>query len=205
MKLYHQPWSPNCQKVLIAIHELGLEGEVEISHYNPFEGRQDWFLELNPAHKVPVFVDGGTVLWESGAICHHLADKFGRLLPEDAAARSRALTLLYYESCNIAPTIGGEGLFGEMFRPEEERDSAFLARMSGQLAGRLEVLGRLLADGRDYFAGGFSIADVQLYPGLSKVVELPEPASPPALKAWAERVGARPAVQAVYAEVTNAG
>ncbi len=126
-------------------------------------------------------------------------------LPEGAAARSRAVTLLYYESCNIAPTIGGEGLFGEMFRPEEGRGAAFLARMSGQLAGRLEVLAGLLDDGRDYFAGDFSIADIQLYPGLSKVVELPQPASPPALKAWVERLGARPAVQAVYAEIEAAG
>ena len=57
MKLYHQPWSPNCEKPLIAINELSVTDDVEIIHYNPFEVREDWFLDLNPAHKVPVLVE----------------------------------------------------------------------------------------------------------------------------------------------------
>ncbi len=204
MKFYHQPWSPNCQKVLIALNELGIADEVEIVLHNPFEGREDWFLELNPAHKVPVLADGAAVFWESGAILHHLATKQGALLPDDPADRSLAETLLYYESCNVAPTIGGEGLFGELFKPAEAQDAAFIARMSERLPGRLGVLGGLLADGRDYFARSFSVADIQLYPGLSKVVELESVESPPALKAWAARMAARPAVQKVYAEVAAA-
>ena len=205
MKLYHQPWSPNCQKVLIAIYELGAADDVEIVPYNPFERREERFLALNPAHKVPVFVDGDAVVWESAAIVLHLATKYGALLPETAADRGLATTLLYYESCNIAPTIGGEGLFGELFRPEDEQDAAFIARMSERLARRLEVLDQLLADGRDYFARSFSVADIQLYPGMSKVVALDEPESSAALKAWAARVGARSAVRKVYEEVAAAG
>lgn len=112
MKLYHQPWSPNCQKVLIVIQEAGIGEHVEIEPYNPFAGRQDWFVALNPAHKVPVLVDGDAVIWESGAIVHHLATTFDVLLPADAADRATALTLLFYESCAVAPTVGGEGLFG---------------------------------------------------------------------------------------------
>ena len=204
MKFYHQPWSPNCQKVLIALNELGIADEVEIISYNPFESREDWFLALNPAHKVPVLVDGEAAFWESGAINHHLAVTHGALLPDDPADRALAETLLYYESCNVAPTIGGEGLFGEMFRPPEQQDAAFIARMRERLPGRLAVLGALLADGREYFARGFSVADIQLYPGLSKVVTLDGLDCPPALAAWAERVGARPAVRKVYAEVAAA-
>ena len=134
-----------------------------------------------------------------------MATKYGALLPESAADRGLATTLLYYESCNIAPTIGGEGLFGELFRPEDEQDAAFIARMSERLARRLEVLDQLLADGRDYFARSFSVADIQLYPGMSKVVALDEPESSAALKGWAARVGARPAVRKVYEEVAAAG
>ena len=190
MKLYHQPWSPNCQKVLITVAELGVADDLEMIAYNPFAERAEWFLDLNPAHKVPVLVDGEAVLWESAAITSHLATKYAGLLPTAPTDLATAMTLLYYESCNIAPTIGGEGLFGEMFRPEEDRDQAFLARMRGRLAGRLAVLDRLLADGRDYFARTYSIADIQLYPGLSKVVALDDPIPPPALVAWADRVGA---------------
>lgn len=204
MKLYHQPWSPNCQKVLIVINELGITGEVEIIHYNPFEQREDWFLELNPSHKVPVLVDGETVLWESAAIVMHLATKYGGLLPVDAGDRGTAITLLSYESCNIAPTIGGEGLFGEMYKPADQQDAGYLSRMQERLIGRLAVLDTLLADGRDYLARSFSVADAQIYPGMSKVVELDAPQSSAALKAWVARVGARPAVRKVYKEVAEA-
>ncbi len=204
MKLYHQPWSPNCQKVLITLYELGVSDDVEIVHYNPFEQREDWFLALNSAHKVPVLVDGETALWESGAIVQHLARKYDGLLPTDPADRGMAITLLYYESCNVAPTIGGEGLFGELYRPADQQDAAFIARMKQRLEGRLEVLDRLLADGRDYFARSYSVADIQLYPGMSKVVTLEDVAVPPAVKAWAARVGERPAVMKVYAEIAAA-
>lgn len=204
MKLYHQPWSPNCQKPLIAINELSVTDDVEIIHYNPFEVREDWFLDLNPAHKVPVLVDGETVLWESASIVMHLATKYGGLLPADERDRGTAATLLAYESCNIAPTIGGEGLFGEMYKPADQKDAGYLARMQERLAGRLPVLDTILADGRDYFARSFSVADIQIYPGMSKVVELDTPPSPVRLKAWAKRVGGRPAVQKVYQEVAEA-
>ncbi len=204
MKLYHQPWSPNCQKVLITIAELGVADDLDIIAYNPFAERAQWFLDLNPAHKVPVLVDGDAVFWESAAITAHLATKYAGLLPAAPADLATAMTLLYYESCNIAPTIGGEGLFGELFRPEQERDQAYLARMRQRLAGRLAVLDHLLADGRDYFARTFSVADIQLYPGLCKVVALDDQPTSPALGAWASRVGARPAVEKVMAEARAA-
>ncbi len=204
MKLYHQTWSPNCQKVLMTLHELDIVDQVEINFYNPFEERELWFLDLNPAHKVPVLVDGDVALWESAAINHHLASKYHALLPEDPADRGTALTLLFYESGNISPTVGGEGLFGELYRPDDQRDSAFIARMMERLPGRLAVLDRLLADGREYFARTFSVADIQLFAPMRKVVDLDELPVPPRLKDWAVRVGSRPAVRAVYAEVDRA-
>ena len=204
MKFYHQPWSPNCQKVLIALHELDVAGDVEMIDFNPFEGRQDWYQDMNPTHKVPTLVDGDAVYWESGAIIHHLATTFRGLLPVEAADRALAETLLYYESCNVAPTIGGEGMFGELYRPEGDQDAAFIQRLRQRLDGRLRLLGGLLADGRNYLARTFSVADVQLYPGLSKVVALDDVDCPSALEAWAARVGARPAVEKVYAAVEAA-
>jgi len=47
------------------------------------EAGEDWFLHLNPAAKVPVLVDDGTVITESAAVCMHLAEKYPQagLLP----------------------------------------------------------------------------------------------------------------------------
>jgi glutathione S-transferase len=58
-----------------------------------YEG--DWkqaILKHSPAGKVPVLVDGGTVVWESLAILEYLAEKFPKLAlwPGDPAARAHA-------------------------------------------------------------------------------------------------------------------
>ncbi len=201
MKLYHSIWSPNCQKVLMTLHELGVAHSVEITTYNPFARREDWFLALNPAHKVPVLVDGDVVLSESGAINLHLANKFGALLPDDPQDRATATMLLFYEACNILPTVGGEGYFGEFFKPEEQRDTAYMQRMLDRLPGRLAVLDGLLSDGRDYFARTFSIGDIQLYSPLRKVEMIEGLAIPSRISAWVDRVAQRPAVRTVYEEV----
>jgi len=51
------------------------------------QGREPWFLQINPGGKVPVLDDGGTIITESAAICMHLAEKFpeSRLLPPASA------------------------------------------------------------------------------------------------------------------------
>lgn len=70
-------------RALWALEEVGAPYEyveVDIMHG---QGREPWFLEINPSGKVPVLDDGGTIITESAAICLHLAEKFAesRLLP----------------------------------------------------------------------------------------------------------------------------
>lgn len=79
-----------------------------------------------------------------------------------------------------------------------------MARMQGRLPGRLALLEQLLADGREYLARSFSVADIQLYPAMSKVVTLDDLEVPASVAQWVTRVGARPAVARVYAEVEAA-
>ncbi len=49
-------------------------------------------LRFSPAGRVPVLVDGKSVLWESLAICEHIAEKFAkkRLWPDGAEAKALA-------------------------------------------------------------------------------------------------------------------
>lgn len=66
-----------------ALEEVGATYEyveVDVMHG---QGREPWFLKINPAGKVPVLDDGGTIITESAAICMHVAEKYpeSRLLP----------------------------------------------------------------------------------------------------------------------------
>jgi glutathione S-transferase len=68
MKVYSS-WSPNPQKVLFALKELGLPAkimEVDLFHG---EQRKPEFTALNPMQKVPVAEDEGFVLWEKCNPC----------------------------------------------------------------------------------------------------------------------------------------
>ena len=70
-------------RALWALEEAGAEYDyIEIDLMRG-EGREPWFLELNPGGKVPVLDDGGTVITESAAVCMHIAEKYpdGGLLP----------------------------------------------------------------------------------------------------------------------------
>jgi len=69
--------------------ELGAEDEYELVSYNPYLSSDDerqWYVDsVHPHGTVPAMVDntmGQRVMLESGAICMHLAERYGRLLPQ---------------------------------------------------------------------------------------------------------------------------
>ena len=92
--------SPNVVKIYIALEELGLP--YTVAPVDVFTGKQfdADFLKLNPNAKVPVIVDsdgpGGKpyTCFESGAILLYLAEKMGKLLPSETAARFDAIQWL---------------------------------------------------------------------------------------------------------------
>ena len=95
MKLLYQTHSPYARKVLVAAHELGLAGSVEIIHH---ETSPTWrnveVFALNPLGKVPVLLcDDGQVLFDSSVICDYLDNLGGhpKLVPVDPKRRYRAL------------------------------------------------------------------------------------------------------------------
>src|SRR6186997_3181575 len=85
--------TPNGVKVSIMLEETGLPYEPHLVRFDAGEQKSPEFLALNPYGKIPAIIDpngpGGKplALFESGAILIYLAEKAGRLMPLDAAAR----------------------------------------------------------------------------------------------------------------------
>src|SRR5882724_1744468 len=85
--------TPNGRKVSIMLEETGLPYRVHKVDISKNEQFKPEFLALNPNSKIPAIVDqegpGGKPLplFESGAILIYLAEKTGKLLPTDPAAR----------------------------------------------------------------------------------------------------------------------
>ena len=184
--------SPNCLKTKILLNELGIAYE-QRSVDKPALQNKD-YLSRFPAGQAPAIEDGSLRLSESSAIALYLAEKHGALLPEEPAARALMFQALALESALLAPTVGGQGLFGELFKPEAERNQPRIAELRVKAQRVAQVLGAVLGD-RAYFAGAFSVADIQLYAATSKSIEGGIFDDPPSnLLAWCARMSARPAV-----------
>jgi glutathione S-transferase len=187
--------TPNGRKASIALEEIGVPYEVEKVDLQSPDHPTPKFLALCPNHKIPVLDDDGQVIWESGAILLHLAEKHGKLLPADPAGRMEAIQYAFFQTGGIGPNLGR--LAAQVRRPEGERNQEMVEIFSGEVNRLLGVLDRILADGRPYLAGEYSIGDIMHYGWLGLMLGLKAPPlmALPRLVGWLERIGERPAVQ----------
>jgi GST-like protein len=199
--LYDFDASPNCLKTKILLKELDIPYHER--RMTRAELRAGAYGEMFPTAQAPAIEDGDLRLAESGAIALYLAQKHGGLVPENPKARGLMYQALLVEASLLAPTVGGQGLFGELYKPEAERSLPRIAELRDKAVRVGKILGDLLGD-RAYFAGEFSIADIQLYAAVSKSLAAGVfGEAPKNLVAWCERMTARPSVQAAREEYVH--
>jgi len=193
LKLYTAA-TPNGQKVSIALEELGLAYEWEWVHLDEGDQSKPEFVAMNPNAKIPVLDDDGVIIWESGAILVHLAEKHGGLLPAQPTARAEALALTFFQVAHVGPNLGR---LGQQFnRPAEEQNKEMIDIFLTESLRVMAVIDAVLADGRDYLAGDYSIADIMSYPWLRAAHNAQAGffTSLPKVESWLDRVAERPAV-----------
>ena len=116
LQLYSWP-TPNGVKVSIMLEEIGLPYEVHAVNIGKNESWTPEFLSLNPNGKIPAIVDpdgpGGRPLglFESGAILLYLAEKTGKLLPNDPAQRYETIQWVFFQMAAVGPMFGQLGFF----------------------------------------------------------------------------------------------
>ncbi len=198
--------SPNVVKIYVALEELDLPYTVR--PVDVFAGAQfdAEFLRLNPLAKVPVITDpdgpGGKSVnvFESGAILLYLAEKTGKLLPPDPAARSEAIQWMMVQMTNIGPMCGQLVHF-KRFAPAGN-DYA-VSRYNTQVHRLFEIYDQRLA-AKPWVGGSeYSIADIAAFPWLRNgTMLIGDAASRFAnVQRWVATIGARPAVQRALAAV----
>ncbi len=191
----HTAQTPNGRKVSIALEEIGVPYEVVWVRLDQNQQMTPAFLALNPNHKIPVLEDDGLVVWESGAILLHLAEKYGKLLPADPAGRIHAIQYAFFQTGGIGPNLGRLG--AQLRKPTPERNQEMVELFGDEVSRLLAVLDQILSDGRPFLAGEYSIGDIMHFPWMKIMLDMK---APPLLEqervvAWLERIGERPAVQ----------
>jgi len=190
---YDNELSPNCFKTRMVLEEFGIKHELRSTTFA--EMKTGALAERFPSGALPALSDGDIHLSESGAIAIYLCGRYAKqMLPDTAAGRALLYQALFLEAALLAPVIGGQGIFGQLGRPEGERDMDRVQTLMPEAQRVARVLASVLGD-REWFAGKFSVADIQIYIGVSKAIEHAVFENPPAmLVAWKERMDARPSV-----------
>jgi GST-like protein len=200
-------WStPNGRKVSIMLEEAGLPYEAHPIHIGQGDQFKPEFLKISPNNKIPAIVDrdNGYAMFESGAILIYLAQKTGKLLPEDELKRMDVMQWLMFQMGGVGPMFGQTHHF---HRFAKEKIPYAIDRYVGETKRLYGVMDQRLGE-TAYLAGDdYSIADVATWPwvsrfewhalenGLDDFVNV---------KRWYSEIAARPAVQQGY-DVPAAG
>ena len=187
--------TPNGWKASITLEELGLPYTLHAIDLSSGDQKKKPFIDINPNGRIPAIIDRGNgdiAVFESGAIMMYLAEKTGRLMPQDAKGRSRVVQWLMFQMGGVGPMMGQANVFTRYF-PEHLPSVIERYRREGRRL--FEVLdGHLAAN--EYLAGDYSIADIANW-SWAQTHEWPgiDIGSLDNLKRWMDIIASRPAVQ----------
>jgi glutathione S-transferase len=189
-------WVPEFARGLVrdlrvrwALEEAGLPYEIRL--IGPEDQSSAGYRAMQPFGQVPVFEEDGLVLFESGAILMHIAERSHALMPSDADDRARMTTWMFAALNSVEPSIQNLTAI-DLFHPQEawaqERRPGALKFAESRLASLSKWL-----EGRDYLEDRFTVADLL----MTTVLRIPRHTNlvtqMPVLNAYRLRCEARPA------------
>jgi GST-like protein len=191
--------TPNGHKVHIMLEECALPYRAIPVNIGAGEQFKPEFLAISPNNKIPAIVDsdgpGGQPisLFESGAILVYLASKAGKFLPSTDLARYEVLQWVMFQMGTVGPLLGQANHFRH-YAPEKIPYA--IERYTNETRRIYGVIDKRLSQSEWLGCGEYSIADIATFPWLrswqNQGIVLDDY---PHLKAWFERIAARPAVQ----------
>jgi glutathione S-transferase len=192
MKLYE--FGPTRSiRVRWTLQELGVDFEPIRVNLLAGEHRRPEFLKINPAGKIPVLVDGDSVLTESVAIVLYLAEKYSGkgLLPAGLEERAQVNRWLLFAATELEQPLWRIARHTALY-PEEQRLPGDVILASGEFKDMASVLEEHM-QGRQFVAGdSVSVADFVMAYTLDWGNEAKLLDGCPQLLAYMERMYARP-------------
>lgn len=189
----------------LVVHWLLLELEVPFQlHLLDFDRREQKspeYLALNPAGRVPTLLIDGQTLTEAAAISLHLADLHpasGLLPAPGTPARAQAYRWMFFCANTLQPAYRAWFYPDEPAGAGQEEQVRQQARMQIESAWQ-QVSDHLLAHGPHLLGEPLSVADFMMTMMMRWSRNMPRPSDDwPVLKAFAQRMKARPAFAEVY-------
>ncbi len=191
MKLYHCPKTRSFRPLWL-LEELQIDYEIETVDIFSGQGQSEHYLQLNPLGKVPTLDDDGLILYEAGAICMYLADKYAKDLAPPLDSKQRALYYqwMFFVPATLEPPLVNIFLHSRLL-PETQRLPALVEQSKKQFHPLAQHLDRVLQDKSFLLGDTFSTADIMMASTLQWMPERIEAFS--GLQAYLDRATQRPA------------
>lgn len=181
-------------RVRWALEEVGQPYHVHLLSFQAM--KEPAHLALHPFGQIPTYQEGDLVLFESGAIVLHIAERHAGLLPDEANARARAIAWMFAALNTVEPPI-----FDRSLATILERDEPWYAHrlraLEDRIRGRLGELSARLARA-DWLDGAFSAADLLMVHVLQRLKGSGILDEYPSLCAYVARGEARPAYKRAF-------
>ena len=182
-------------RVRWALEEAGLRYNTELVTFEDL--KQPSYRLLQPFGQIPIYKEQDLVLFETGAIVFHIAEKHTGLLPVDSNARARAITWMFCALNTIeTPILEREGTV--LVEQDKSWYKDRLPMLDERVHNRLKALSTKLGDA-DWLDGEFSAGDLLMVTVLRRLERSGLLAPYANLLAYIARAEARPAYQRAFA------
>jgi len=182
-------------RVRWALEEVGQPYDVRLLTFAQMKAPAH--LARHPFGQIPTYEEGGLTLFETGAIVLHIAETHAGLLPDDPAARARAISWMFAALSTLEPPIleRQTAILLERDKPwTEER----LPLIDDRIRVRLGELSERLGEA-DWLDGPFSAGDLMMVEVIKRLGPSRLLNEYPRLSAYVARAEARPAFQRAFA------
>jgi glutathione S-transferase len=181
-------------RVRWALEEVGQPYEVRLVSFQAM--KEDAHLALHPFGQIPTYEEGDLAIFETGAIVFHIAERHDGLLPEEPAARARAITWMFAALNTVEPPIL-DLTIARILEGDKPWAQERLPLVMDRARARLAQVSDRLADD-EWLDGNFSAGDLMM---ISVLLRYRMPGlldEYPNLAAYVARGEARPAYQRAF-------
>jgi glutathione S-transferase len=182
-------------RVRWALEEVSQPYEVRLVSFAAM--KESSHRALHPFGQIPTYEEGNLVLFESGAIVFHLAERHAGLLPDDANGRARAITWMFAAINTVEPPIL-DLQNAKFLEADKSWSKERLPIIKDRIRDRLGALSDRLGDA-DWLDGAFSAGDLMMVAVLLRLRPSGMLDEYPKLAAYVARGEARPAYKRAFA------
>lgn len=181
-------------RVRWALEEVGQPYEVRLVSFRAL--KEPAHLARHPFGQIPTYEEDDLVLFETGAIVFHIAQRYAGLLPAEPKARARAITWMFAALSTVEPPIL-ELENARLLERDKPWGEARLPLVADRVRNRLKQLSARLRDAA-WLEGEFSAGDLILVSVLLRLRASGILDEFPNLAAYVARGEARPAYQRAF-------